>query len=554
MKKHKSLLITLIISLLFVSNILAQTVSSTFEISFPELHNKLKIDDNTKYDKNLKEDYRTAFYKLISGADEIRQFEIGVLIDENMTVFEGKQIKKIEREGKLDSLKNFIEEHKNKITKLMWGKERFGADSIRAIEKYIPFKDAFKAKNYDESYGYWTVIFKEFPTLHSSVYSAGMKIVKIKLKQVEGDSIATSLWRDTLMQVYDQAILFYPKYKGYYLGQKATDYYAFNIEGTELNYDTSKTYMQDNYAMFMEAIEISGDKTSPRTFYYAMMLTAYQFQLHMIKDTTVVIDNYMNFSSTLDIIKSNQETPERIANVQKIAGIVDKIFFSLEGVATCEVMIGAFQPQFDATPEDTDLLKKILVVLAKKDCTDSELFINAAVNLDSLEPSASSAARIAMLYIIKSKYEGALSYYEKAIEQETVDTVKAQYYFEAAKVAKELKKWSLSREYCEEAIKLKPNFGKPHLLISSLYASTAGSCGSDAVEIALVYCLAVDKCIKAKTVDPSITKEANSLIGTYSSRYPNFADAFQHNPPINEGQSFTVGGWIGRTTTVRLKK
>jgi len=549
---NKPFITTVVILFLFVSNIFAQNVSATFKLAYPELYGNVKIDDNTTYDKAKKEDYRTAFYKLKTGADEIRQFELGVLIDENMVVFDGKSVKKIEKAGKLDSLKNLIIEHEEKISKLMWGKEKFGADSIRAIEKYVPFKDEYKAKNYDKAYGYWSIMFKEFPIFHSSVYSGGVKIIKTKIKATE-DSLTRSLWNDTLLCIYDQAIVFYPKNKGYYLGKKAIDFYDLYLKDADLNTEESKVLMAENYSMLMESIELNGTKSNPKAFFYAMKLTHFQFKLKIL-DTAVVVDNYMNFSSVLDVIIKAQDDPKRRKNVETIANIVDQIFFSLKDVSSCEVMIGAFEPQFEATPENPDLLKKILGVLAKKSCTDSDLFEKSAVALYEVEPSPESAARLAGLYITKKDYENASLYYDKAIETETVDTVKAMYCFEAAKVAKELRQFSKSRNYCYQSTSLKPGFGKPYLLVASLYGNSAGSCGTDAVEVGLVYCLAVDKCIKAKSIDPGIAKEANSLIGTYSARYPKFADAFQHNPPINEGQSFTIGCWIGETTTVRVVK
>ncbi len=548
----KPFIATAVILLIFVSNIFAQNVNETFKLAYPELYGDLKIDETTTYDKSKKDDYRTAFYKLKTGADEIRQFEIGVLLEENMEVFDGKSIKKIERAGRLDSLKDFIAEHENEISQLMWGKEQLGADSIRAIEKYVPFTDEYKNKNYDAAYTYWTIIFNEFPLRSPNTYSRGAKIMKYKIKSSK-DSLSKSVWIDTLFLVYDQAMTFYPKKRGSYLGKKAVDFFEYNLKDADLNTEKSKELMAENYAMLMESIELNGDKSNPRAFFYAMKLTHFQFKLKIL-DTATVVDNYMNFSSTLDEILKVQDKPKQIKNVQTIANIVDQIFFSLEDVSSCEVMIGAFQPQFDATPEDPILLKKILAVLAKKKCTDSDLFEKAAVQLYIIEPSPKSAATLAGLYITKSDYENAAIYYDKAIETETVDTVKAMYCFEAAKVAKELNQFSKSRTYCYQATSLKANFGKPYLLVASLYGSSAGSCGTDAVEIGLVFCLAVDKCIKAKTIDPGITTEANSLIGTYSARYPKFADAFQHNPPINEGDSYTVGGWIGETTTVRVKK
>ena len=86
-----------------------------------------------------------------------------------------------------------------------------------------------------------------------------------------------------------------------------------------------------------------------------------------------------------------------------------------------------------------------------------------------------------------------------------------------------------------------------------MYASTASSIyPDDPVKQRVVYCLVVDKAARAKAIDPSVTAQANKLIGTYTAAYPAKEDIFMH-PDLQEGQSFTVGGWIGETTTIRVR-
>lgn len=65
-----------------------------------------------------------------------------------------------------------------------------------------------------------------------------------------------------------------------------------------------------------------------------------------------------------------------------------------------------------------------------------------------------------------------------------------------------------------------------------------------------VYWVAVDKFVKAKSVDPSCAGEANGLIARYSKYFPEDKEIFMH-PDINKGSSYTVGGWIGESTIVR---
>jgi hypothetical protein len=102
-----------------------------------------------------------------------------------------------------------------------------------------------------------------------------------------------------------------------------------------------------------------------------------------------------------------------------------------------------------------------------------------------------------------------------------------------------------------EAIRLNPNYGAPYMLIGNMYAATAASVyPDDPVLRKTVYYAAVDKFQKARQVDPSVAENANKFISTYSQYFPTKEEVFMH-PNLNEGQPFTVGGWIGERTTVR---
>ena len=56
---------------------------------------------------------------------------------------------------------------------------------------------------------------------------------------------------------------------------------------------------------------------------------------------------------------------------------------------------------------------------------------------------------------------------------------------------------------------------------------------------------------KAKSVDPNVTAQANQLITDYSQYFPTKEELFFRS--ITEGDSYTVGGWINKSTTARAK-
>ena len=60
----------------------------------------------------------------------------------------------------------------------------------------------------------------------------------------------------------------------------------------------------------------------------------------------------------------------------------------------------------------------------------------------------------------------------------------------------------------------------------------------------------MDKLIKAKQVEPEVAESVNSLISTYAKYFPSKEERFDL-PGEFSGSTFTVGGWIGETTTIR---
>ncbi|MCI5055894.1 MAG: hypothetical protein MRY83_07280, partial [Flavobacteriales bacterium] len=101
-------------------------------------------------------------------------------------------------------------------------------------------------------------------------------------------------------------------------------------------------------------------------------------------------------------------------------------------------------------------------------------------------------------------------------------------------------------------LEVNANSGDAYLIIATAYAASAGSCGEDNCTKKAAYWAAVDKCIKAKNVDPSVAEEANKKINSYSAQFPGKEACFFLS--ITEGSSYTVGCWINETTTARFSK
>ena len=76
--------------------------------------------------------------------------------------------------------------------------------------------------------------------------------------------------------------------------------------------------------------------------------------------------------------------------------------------------------------------------------------------------------------------------------------------------------------------------------------------GANEFEQKSVYWAAVDKFLKAKSVDTSLAEDANQMISVYSALFPTTEELFFQG--IAVGASYQVGGIVNETTTVRARK
>jgi hypothetical protein len=110
-------------------------------------------------------------------------------------------------------------------------------------------------------------------------------------------------------------------------------------------------------------------------------------------------------------------------------------------------------------------------------------------------------------------------------------------------------KYSDAKRYANEAIKLRPDWGQPYILLAQAYV-LGPKCGEDDFEQRQVYWVAVDKLQKAKAVDPEISNLIDPQIRTFSQNFPKKEEAFFRG--ITDGAAVNVGCWINENTKARF--
>ncbi len=551
MKKNKSLFF--IVLSVFIASIFSSyrsvaqdvTVESMLKIAYPDMYGKYKIEATSVYDPATKNQYRELFKKLEEGHAEVVKYQKGGATEDNLLIFNYKEIKSLDKAGKLNDLSTAILTHKRSISTLMFGKEQYGADSLYCLKSLSLFSEYMTQNNYDEAYNSWTVLFNEYPMASKNIYIRGLTLVKDKIKKTETakDDVNKEKWIDTLFRLYDQRIQFYgtdPKNgKGYLLGNKGIDMLLYRSKTVE-DFDAA-------YKTLMESIEIEGENST-----YSVILSAmkacYAVVAYKKYDCATAVDNYIKFGDLISKqIKKAKASGDADTESKLVAtqSDIDK-FFIKTGCATCEKLSEAFTPRFNADPKNVEVIKKILEIFTSQKCEDTELYEKCAETLFPIEPSTLAAYSLAKIKIKKTKYEEAFTYYEKTLTlSDPADEKLAQYYYEAALVAFQLNSTSKAKEYANKAISINANYGAAYLVIAKLVAQTYCS---DDFDNRAKYWVAVDKALRAKSVDPSVEEDANKLINAYSGSYPNKEVGFMKG--IYEGSTYTVG-CLGESTTVR---
>lgn len=225
---------------------------------------------------------------------------------------------------------------------------------------------------------------------------------------------------------------------------------------------------------------------------------------------------------------------------------------------TCESLVEIFKKNYEKNKEDATWLNKAATTMFRKECYkveklkgDATIIAIFTKNVEK-NPSGTSYKNLGSVLLYFGEEDKAIAAFDKSLDYSTDNEEKAKILFTIAQFAAGKGNYTQARNYCLKAVALKKNWGAPYLLIGDMYAGSMARVGGDnEVVKRAVFCAAVDKYSYAKQIDPSIEAIANKKIGVAAAHYPKSADAFMYG--VSCGSSYTVGGWIGETTTIRCK-
>jgi hypothetical protein len=428
------------------------------------------------------------------------------------------------------------------------------------------YRQAMKMNDFEIAFENWQVAYKLAPAADGKRdyhFMDGVELYKQKFGATT-DEKKKQEYSDMIVRLYDEAIACYKSNAialksnspqalndkiGYLYGRKAYDmFYVLNTP-----------YLYTREALD-NCIKYAGNNAEYIIFdpYARIMVWEYQNK-EMSKEKAVEVYKQLNDIAEYNI--ANNETYSE--GYQQAKAAMDWAIRDIEKeIFDCEFFKDKYLPEYEENKDDPEVLQRVLALLKEQNCDPNDPVVkmldaewkahaaeyNAKVRA---EYEANNPAAAAKRAYDEGKFSEAISKYRTAIQEETDNDKKAGYLFAIASIEfRKLNLYSQARSTALSAAKLKPNWGRPYMLIGDMYGKTARSCG-DAWNQRLAILAAMDKYSYAKSLDAGVAEEANERLSAYYGSMPDKSEAFMRG--LNEGSTVSVGCWIGETVRLRFK-
>jgi tetratricopeptide (TPR) repeat protein len=421
-----------------------------------------------------------------------------------------------------------------------WDGHKYGTDTVKAQKSEAMFNQYFKARDYQSVYPYWEYLFNNAPVVSKRITFNGAFIAKKYLIHLSKTDSAAYEQRkdgliDTILLAYDMRIKYWGQ-RDIVLAKKAADMFSL------------RPMLRDSaLGMFNESVKNLGYKTEYKTpLYYLKSAITENKRDKYSADS--LLDLYFELQDIIDYnLKIEGKAQKKWVACDTLVAKMMRPYF------TCEKLEEFFKPKTDTSATDIALLKKVTNLLDIAKCNNSAYALDIAVKVYKLEPSSDAAISIAKTYKGIGNGPEALKWYNKGIDGVMDTTKKADIYQTMASLEYAAGNVSKATSYAKKVLAINPNNGAAHLIIASGYAKSKDACKSDGIDGKSVYWAAVDRAVKAKSVDPSVAEQANKFINVYSAYFIKGEQAFFKNFPVQEGGTYTVP-CLGVSTIVRFNK
>jgi len=421
--------------------------------------------------------------------------------------------------------------------------------------EYNLFRVDFKSKNYDKAFDSWLWTYENCPTLSINIYKNGLTMAEAKYKKATGAEKDAAV--ELVESIYLQRLKHFPddkpgkmysEYAMFMAEAGATEAKVFGLLQNAYDIDRESLGVKALFKYFEGVIERNKDSNI-------------QGILDMHDNLLDVVNNKIDkFSKEVDKLRELDESGEELSkrqaylktaystNLKGLGKVEDGLGVMLEKYATCDRLIPLYEKEFSENSTNAVWLKRSVSRLYNKGCTEGIFYdqmVEAYVNAD---PSSDAYVFYAGMQMKKGNESKALEYFKRAVDLETDNYKKANYLYNIAKMMKDKGRFGEARSYAYKALEARPSLGRAYLLVASMYASSAKSCGNDVFGTRMVYQAALNKARRAKSVDPSISSTAQKHINSYASKAPSTEDIF--NEGKSSGSIHRIGCWIGESVRI----
>ncbi|MCQ2095297.1 MAG: hypothetical protein MJY59_00955 [Bacteroidaceae bacterium] len=436
-----------------------------------------------------------------------------------------------------------------------------GEDSIAVLSAITLYREELKAKNYAEAYSQWLTVFNKAPLAQGRTYTDGAIILQQLLYSTQ-DEAKKKEYFDMLMKVYDQRLANLDDLnsfataksqttRGNILTRKASDYFSYAPNTADK--------LETAYKMFREGINDMGvNEVQSYVLYNFIVCSDARYKSNPTEAREDFINDYLTVKEVCenlleqakeyaftDSIATQEDSIQAAELEAKAAKIVEQYqptflkceeLFYASDAANCSDLDKIYAAKVEANKEDRTYLKQVLNVLSNFECDSSALYTKI---FDVLYPKKE-----------KKVSGGSLDFYLEEYAEETGASRKAKLAVSIAQMYYKQGRLGDCEKWCRTALSHVPSYGNAYLMIANCIVRKAPGANQNVDHMfnrSLYFCLAIDKCNRAKAVDPACASQANRQIASYRSNLFPRSEAFMMGK--KEGMKCTI---LGETTTLKL--
>ena len=421
--------------------------------------------------------------------------------------------------------------------------DAFDPDDTRS--NYIIYKDYIEFENYEEAFELWNKVYREAPAAdgkRNDVFTDGVFFYE-RLALGSEDSIMKAQYIARIFSLYEEAATCYPETASSIKGQKAFDLF-FKYPDMASKFEI--------YQLFKEALD---EDQSTKQYFVLNPFTSLLVDVY--NEGKISKEEALEMSELVQsILKEGLETcsGKSCESWKIIEGYVPQrleAFETIKGFYDCEYYIDKYYGEFLEDSTNCEVIQTLYIRLSWAECSTGDTRYQRLVSAANDLCVEDKELKVAYNLLKEGAFKKAIDAFIEAEVLEETEEDKSKVNFIISKIYyAHLKNFPQARKYALKAAKQRPNWGEPYLLIGRLYASSGPLCGpGTGWDSQIVVWPALDKWNYAKKIDPSVSKEANKLIGQYARFMPSKEDLFFRT--LQNGQSFRVGCWIQENTKIR---